>query len=54
MKTKHQSENIYFLLGFGAIEPTAATMMEILLKWLVSQEKQFITIVKIQANVFSN
>ena len=43
-----------FLLGFGAIEQTAATMMEILLKWLVSQEKQFIIIVKIQENVFSD
>ena len=47
-------KNNLFLQGFGAIEPTAAIMMEMLLKWLVSQEKQFIIIVKIQANVFSN
>jgi len=43
-----------FLLGFGAIEQTAATMMEISRKWLVSQRKRFMSIVKIPENVFSD
>jgi hypothetical protein len=43
-----------FLLGFGAIEQTAATMMEISRKWLVSQRKRFMSFVKIPENVFSD
>ena len=46
------SENNFFLLGFGATELIAATMMEIKLKWLVSQRKRSMSFVKIQANAF--
>ncbi len=42
----------FFLLGFGATELIAATMMEIKLKWLVSQRKRSMSFVKIQANAF--